>query len=150
MAKSLRNKLKLHTNACGDFAMMDKESWERLHGYSEYDGYSFYIDGLLVFSAHAAGIRQKELEAVRIYHIEHGAGSGFTPEHQEQLWQRLRERGIPYLDWREVDELIANILEGKTDYRLASASWGLRDAYLPEVSVDNLSFSPIDQNPCAH
>jgi hypothetical protein len=136
-AKSLRNKIRLHTNACGDFSMMDRESWQLLHGYSEYDGFSFHIDGLLVFSAHAAGIRQQELEAVRIYHIEHAAGSGFTPEHQEQLWQRLRERGIPYLDWRKLDELVANILEGKIDYRLASDSWGLRDVRLPEVSVDN-------------
>jgi hypothetical protein len=62
-------------------------------------------------------------------------------EHQEQLWQRIRQRGIPYLGWREVDELIEKILQGKIDYRLASESWGLRDVSLPEVSVNNRSFS---------
>jgi hypothetical protein len=59
--------------------------------------FSMNIDSALCFSAVRAGIEEVYLPA-RIYHIEHAAGSGFTPEGQQKLWARLRERGIEWLD----------------------------------------------------
>jgi hypothetical protein len=130
---SLRNMVRLHTNACGDFTMTDRKSWEKVHGYAEYDMYSMHIDGLMCWAAYAAGIPQEVLEDVHIYHIEHGAGSGFTPEHQNQLWDRLTARGIPYISWQELDDLIHKLLSGEVDFRLAPKTWGMKGMELPET-----------------
>lgn len=132
---SRRNLLRLHTNACGDFAMTDAASWKRLHAYCECDIFSMHIDGLFVYAAYAGGVKQLVLDSVRIYHIEHAAGSGFTPEHQDQLWDRLRARGVPFFHWQEIDDLAEKIFNGDVDYRLAPAAWGMRDKDLPEVAV---------------
>ena len=127
-----RNLVRLHTNACGDLTIMDRSSWDRIHGYAEYDMFPMHIDGLACWAAHAAGIRQLVLDDVHIYHIEHAPGSGFTPEHQHQLWQRLTDAGVPYIGWRLLDELIAKLLDGSIDYRLSGARWGLEGIQMPE------------------
>lgn len=134
-ALSRRNLVRLHTNACGDFTMTGRESWEKVHGYAEYDMYSMHIDGLMCWAAHAAGIPQIVLDDIHIYHIEHAAGSGFTPEHQEQLWQRLTARGVPYITWQELDDLISKLLNGDVDPRLAPANWGMKGIDLPEINL---------------
>ena len=43
---------KLHTNACGDFTMIDKQSFYKMKGYYEFDGFSWHIDSLLLFKAY--------------------------------------------------------------------------------------------------
>ena len=130
-----RNIVRLHTNACGDLTIMDRRSWTRIHGYAEYDMYSMHIDGLACWAAHMAGIRQVVLDDVHIYHIEHAAGSGFAPEHQQLLWQRLNDRGIPCIDWRLLDDLIGHLLDRTIDYRLSNAHWGLDGISLPEITL---------------
>lgn len=124
---SRRNMLRLHTNGVGDLTMMDAASWKLLHAYAEYDTYSMHIDGLVVWQAYAAGMKQVVLTDSPIYHIEHAAGSGYTPENQDKLWDRLTELGVPYLHWESVAELIEKIISGHIDYRLSSKHWGLVD-----------------------
>src|SRR5207245_3627775 len=86
----------LHTNACGDFTLMAREHWMDLRGYPEFDTYSFNIDSVLCYAAHHAGVLEEVLEdPLRVYHIEHGTGSGWTPEGQTRLFDRLRAKGIP-------------------------------------------------------
>ena len=138
-----RNLLRLQTNACGDLTIMDLQSWNLIHGYAEYDMFSMHIDGLACWAAHVAGIRQSVLKDVHIYHIEHAAGSGFTPEHQQQLWQRLTDQGIRYIDWRLLDDIIARLLEGSIDHRLSGKHWGLEGAVLPEVLISTKNKDPI-------
>ena len=41
-------------------------------------------------------------DPMRIYHIEHGSGSGWTPDGQEKLYTRLARKSIPVLDNEEV------------------------------------------------
>ena len=135
--RSKCNLLRLHTNACGDLTIMDRPSWDRIHGYAEYDMFAMHIDGLACWAAHAAGIRQIVLDDVPIYHMEHAPGSGFAPEYQQQLWQRLDNAGVPYIHWRLLDELIAKLLDGTIDYRLSSAHWGLKDLALPETIMSS-------------
>ena len=143
-----RNIVRLHTNACGDLTIMDRTSWSRIHGYAEYDMYSMHIDGLACWAAHVAGIPQVVLDDIHIYHIEHAAGSGFAPEHQQLLWQRLNDRGIPYIDWRLLDDLIGHLLDRTIDYRLSNVHWGLDGISLPEVTISRkegkLVFAPDD------
>ena len=143
-----RNIVCLHTNACGDLTIMDRRSWSRIHGYAEYDMYSMHIDGLACWAAHVAGIPQVVLDDIHIYHIEHAAGSGFAPEHQQLLWQRLNDRGIPYIDWRLLDDLIGHLLDRTIDCRLSNVHWGLDAIALPEVTISRkegkLVFAPDD------
>ena len=81
------------------------------------------------------GLRQVVLDDIHIYHIEHAAGSGFAPEHQQLLWQRLHDRGIPYIDWRLLDDLIGHLLDRTIDCRLSNAHWGLDGISLPQITI---------------
>ena len=93
----------LHTNACGDFTLMAREHWIDLRGYPELDLFSMNIDSLFCWAAHHGGAREHVLkDPMRIYHIEHGTGSGWTPEGQEKLFERIAARGLPWLGYEDV------------------------------------------------
>jgi len=93
----------LHTNACGDFTLAAREHWLDLRGYPEFDLYSMNIDSIFCYVAHHAGIREQVLEdPMRIYHIEHAAGSGWTPEGQAKLFDRLAAQGVGHIPFSEV------------------------------------------------
>ena len=67
----------LFTNGAGDFTLMSRDMYFRLHGIpEEREFHSMHFDGILCFMAHAAGAREVELGApMRIYHVDHGAPS---------------------------------------------------------------------------
>jgi hypothetical protein len=95
----------LHTNACGDFTLMHREDWFGLRGYPEWEAYSMNIDGFLCFAAHADGLREVVLrDPMRIYHIEHGLGSGWSPEGEKKLYDRITSRGIDWIGKEQVLE----------------------------------------------
>jgi hypothetical protein len=83
----------VHTSACGDFTMMAREHWFDVRGYAELNQfYSMHLDSMLCYAAHHAGAREQLLpEPMRIYHIEHGAGSGWTPEGEGKLFARMSQ-----------------------------------------------------------
>jgi len=68
---------RLFTNAAGDFTLMSRDMYFRVHGIpEEREFHSMHFDGILCFMAHAAGAREVELGAPhRIYHVDHGAPS---------------------------------------------------------------------------
>jgi hypothetical protein len=93
----------LHTNACGDFTLAARQHWFDLRGYPEFDLYSMNIDSAFCYAAHYAGVREQVLQdPMRIYHIEHAAGSGWTPEGQAQLFDRLAVKGVGHLPFSDV------------------------------------------------
>ncbi len=94
----------LHTNACGDFTLLALDRWLDLRGYPELDLYSLNIDSLFCWAAHHGGAREEVLEdPYRIYHIEHGEGSGWTPEgEQKPCMTSSRRREFLWLEFREV------------------------------------------------
>ena len=93
----------LHTNACGDFTLMAREHWFDLRGYPELDAFSMNIDSLLCWAAHHGGARQEVLpDSIRIFHIEHATGSGWTPEGERSLYQRVLAKGLPWLEYPDV------------------------------------------------
>src|SRR5262249_52340786 len=93
----------LHTNACGDFTLMARSDWFALRANPEWEIYSLHIDSVMCHAAHNAGVVETMLEdPMRVYHIEHGAGSGWTPEGETLLVDRLAKHGIPVLDWPQV------------------------------------------------
>ncbi len=98
--------LVLHTCACGDFTLMSKKDWEVLRGYPEWELYSWHIDSVLIYQAYHNGLKMVNLDSTHaIYHIEHGKGSGWTPEGANALFSRLDKNGISYLDDDDLEEL---------------------------------------------
>ena len=132
-------RLRLHTNACGDFTLLSREDWFRLRGYPEWEIFSWHLDSVLLYQANRNGIKEVDLgPEMRIYHIEHGAGSGYTPEGADLLFERLRQRGIPFLEYEDfkdiVSEMRKNTEEGGTVI-FNALSWGMGERDLPELNV---------------
>ncbi len=126
----------LHTNACGDFTLIVREHWLDLRGYPEFDMYSFHIDSILCYTAHHAGIREAMLrEPMRIYHIEHGLGSGWTPEGQARLFERLRTKRIPYIEYQELVGWAVQMRKLNCPIIFNRENWGLGELDLPETRL---------------
>jgi hypothetical protein len=93
----------VNANACGDFLLMAREHWFELRGYAEFEMYSMNIDGLFTYTAHYGGAPETRLELpLCIYHMEHAVGSGWTPEGEARLRQRMEEGQVGWLDWQTV------------------------------------------------
>ncbi len=126
----------LHTNACGDFTLMDADSWKSLRGYWEWEGFSMHLDSHLLYAAYLAGIRQKILkEPMRIYHIEHDMGSGYTPEGKDTLYERISKAGIPMLDMDQLRNRFAGLRREGKRLIYNTKDWGLASVDLPETRI---------------
>ncbi len=126
----------LHTNACGDFTLLSREKWFDLRGYPEFDLHSMNIDSVFCCSAHFGGVLEEVLaDPMRIYHIEHGTGSGWTPEGEEILFERLRQKGIPWLPSQEVLDWATQMRRMNSPMIFNHENWGLADHTLPETHL---------------
>lgn len=128
----------LHTNGCGDFTMMARAHWFDLRGYPEFDAFSMNIDSVLCWAAHHGGAREKMLPA-RIFHIEHGTGSGWTPEGEEKLYRRITAKGLPWLDFHTVLDWARAMRRFDTPLIFNQEDWGFAretlHEYLPGVDA---------------
>lgn len=123
----------LHTIASGDFMLMAREHWMDLRGYAEFDMYSMNLDSLLCWAAHHAGVREEVLEdPLRIYHIEHGIGSGWTPEGERQLFARLDKIGLPWIDYPKILEMVEDTRKSGGPMVFNGEDWGHAAEHLPE------------------
>ena len=132
----------LHTNACGDFTLMAREHWLDLRGYPEFDMYSMNLDSVLCYAAHHAGFREEVLrDPMRAYHIEHGAGSGWTPEGQAKLYARLSAQGVQYLGYEQLVSWAAHMRQLNCPMIFNLDNWGLAAEVLLErvLSADSCS-----------
>jgi hypothetical protein len=126
----------LHTYACGDFTLMAKEHWDAIRGYPEFQMYSMHIDSLGCYMAYHAGAREVILrEPMRIYHIEHGQGSGWTPEGEAKLFGRLAAQGIPWLDYRQLCRWATQMRREGRPLIFNGPDWGLANEDLPETII---------------
>jgi hypothetical protein len=126
----------LHTNGCGDFTLMARENWLDLRGYPEFDTFSMHLDSVFCFSAHYGGIVEELLEEpMRIYHIEHGHGSGWTPEGQAKLFARIAERGLSMIENPEVIGWAKQMQKLRRPMIFNLENWGLADFNLTETRV---------------
>ena len=122
----------LHTNACGDFTLLAREHWFDLRGYAEMDLYSMNLDSLFCFAAHYGGAREEMLpEPMRIYHIEHG--SGWTPEGQARLFERLTATGISFIGNDQVMAMAAQMHRWASPMIFNREDWGLAAFTLKET-----------------
>ncbi|MBY0461625.1 MAG: hypothetical protein K2Q34_00380 [Alphaproteobacteria bacterium] len=126
----------LHTNACGDFTLISKDDWEKLKGYPEWELYSWHIDSVLIYQAYHNSIIMNNLPPSHaIYHIEHGQGSGWTPEGANLLFDRLKKQGIAYMS----DDDLANEFEKQRNLKAQGEpvvynddNWGAPHVQFPE------------------
>jgi hypothetical protein len=127
--------IQLHTNASGDFTMLARSHWMDLRAYPELDLFSMNIDTAFCWTAHHGGALEEMLEdPFRIYHIEHGSGSGWTPEGAQALFDRTAAKGIPWVDHKEVGEWgrIMNRFDAPMIFN--HEDWGFANDVLAEVS----------------
>jgi hypothetical protein len=124
----------LHTNACGDFTILSRDRWLDLRGYPEFDLFSMNLDSLFCYAAHHGGAAEEMLsDPMRIYHIEHGSGSGWTPEGQAKLFQRIAALRLSYVDNDTVLEWAAQMRRLDSPMIFNHDDWGLAGFDLPET-----------------
>jgi hypothetical protein len=132
-----RTFVRLHTNGCGDFTLLDRDTWFRLRAYPEWPIFSWAIDSLFLFQAEANHVRSRQLPGEQCtYHIDHGGG--WTPEDQANLFQRLQDKGISMLSEEDFYRLYAEMEDARRERRLLvynAEDWGLADADLLEQRV---------------
>ena len=122
----------VYTNACGDFTLMARDDWFRVRAYAEWPMFSWHLDGLLVYQALGGGMPIRRLPAgAPVFHIEHQGG--YAPERAGEMFERLRNRGIPFLTSEELRRLRDELAAGSRDPCLNAESWGLADVPLPEA-----------------
>ena len=122
---------RLHTLACGDFTLTSRKVWESLRGYPEWPVYSWQLDGVPMYQAYAAGVEIVNLPApMSVYHLEHGEGSGWTPEGSRRLFGRLDAAGIPYLSTQAYRKVARKLVRGRGFQPFNSADWGLASVQL--------------------
>jgi hypothetical protein len=126
-----RARLRLHTNACGDFTLMSREAWAKVGGYPELELFSMHIDSLLLYQAHYSGIREAFIPH-RLYHVEHAEGFKPDPESLVELNTRLEENAIPQIsDLQFLDDVIEMYKTKQPKFRNAE-TWGFSTEALGE------------------
>jgi hypothetical protein len=126
----------LHTWACGDFTLLARDDWFRLRGYPEWAMYSWHIDSAFMYAANAHGIGEVALgTGYRIYHIDHSAGSGWSPDGGAQLFARLSERGIRCLSDQDLQHWQVQVAEHPASAIINGSQWGLADRDLPQREI---------------
>jgi hypothetical protein len=124
----------LHLNACGDFTLMSREHWFDVRGYAELLQYSMHLDSLLCYMAHYSGVLEEVLrEPMRIFHIEHGIGSGWTPEGDALLQARMRQKGIGFMSFQELMWFVNTQRALHAPLILNLDEWGLAELELAEM-----------------
>jgi hypothetical protein len=126
----------VHTNACGDFTMMAREHWFDVRGYMELNQfYSMHLDSMLCYAAHHAGVREQLLpEPMCIYHIDHSAGSGWTPEGEGKLLARMSQDKIQVVSDQDLVALIVQMRSLHAPLIFNMDEWGLATLAFPETA----------------
>lgn len=138
----------IHTNACGDFTLLSREAWERISGYAEFASYSFNIDSVGVYAAHYGGIEEVSLVPPCVcFHIEHSLGSGWTPEGERKLFERLNVAEILNPEWPVLNEHIDHMKVTDEPVQFNDEGWGLAAFDLPEEPLEVGAFHPSPDHP---
>jgi hypothetical protein len=124
----------LHLYACGDFQLMARENWFDVRGYAELDQFSFHLDSILSYAANHLGIEEEVLsDPMRIYHIEHGIGSGWTPEGHNTLMDRINKQGIENITFTDLALMVAQMRRLHAPMIFNLDNWGMAELNLTEI-----------------
>lgn len=111
----------LFTNACGDFTLMSRADWFKVRAYPELECYSLHLDGLYLYLAHYAGIREIRV-AHPIYHIDHSGG--LKAEDPAELFERLRRRGLSWISDEQLHTWLMHMRRERKPLTFNDADWG--------------------------
>ncbi len=142
----------LHTNACGDFTLLSREGWDAVTGYPEFEAFSLNIDSIGIAAAHYAGFEEVALLPPCVcFHIEHSLGSGWTPEGEKKLLERLNRNGILNPEWHVLAPLVNEMRAGKQPCALNGPGWGLAEFELPEepLLAGRIEIGPVHPHECS-
>jgi hypothetical protein len=131
-----RARMRLHTNACGDFTLLSREGWALTHAYPELQLFSMHIDSLFMYEAHYHGIPEEFLP-FRAYHIEHS--HGFRPDEESviELASRLEKVAVPQISNEEFLGWVIEMRRTRRPRLENDASWGFAELALSdEVLVE--------------
>lgn len=132
-ASEIRNAAYLHTNACGDFTLIARDDWFSLRGYPELPIWPMHIDALLCYSANHAGVRESILsEPMRIFHVEHTTGAGWTPEGEKARLARIASKGVTELSYPTFVAWVDLMRRYDAPAIFTRDNWGLSDVSLTE------------------
>jgi hypothetical protein len=141
-AAHMRNAAYLHTNACGDFTLLARDDWFALRGYPEFPIWPMHIDALLCYAAHHAGMREVILDdPMRMFHIEHLTGAGWTPEGEQERRARIAAKGVPAMEYSEVERWVDRMRRFNAPIIVTRDDWGLGDTALPETIVNPIGYT---------
>ena len=119
---------KLFTNACGDFTLLDKNSWLNIGGYCELPIYSWHLDSLFLWEARFKKYKFYDFkDEYYIYHMNHFS-SGMVAE-KKNLFEKLDKNQIPYLTNEEFLNLAVK-LSKNPNYLKTDDFWGLHNKVL--------------------
>jgi hypothetical protein len=89
---------------------------------------------VVLFQAFAAGVEMVNLPPpMAAIHLEHGEGSGWTPE-SRRLFDRLDAAGVPYLSTRDYRKLARKLVRHRGFQPINDETWGLKEAALKSES----------------
>jgi hypothetical protein len=112
---------------------MAREHWFAVRGNPEFEVFSMNIDSVLCFQAHHSGAVEEILrDPLRIYHIEHSAGSGWTPEASDAMYRRIEAKGIPLLGFDRVIRWGIQMRKMNRPLLFNREDWGLANETLRE------------------
>lgn len=136
LSDQMCNPAYLHVNGCGDFTLLSREDWWSLRGYAEFPIWPVHIDSLFCYAAHHAGMRQLVLlEPMRIFHIEHLAGAGWTPEGEQERLSRIESKGVSVLQYLDLMNWIHRMRRFNAPTIFTLSGWGLAGEELAETVV---------------
>jgi hypothetical protein len=129
-----RARVKLHTNASGDFELLARADWARTSGYAELEMYSMHLDSLHMYMAYWSGIREAFLP-YRVYHLEHEDGFKPDPVGAGRLNEQLDRREIPQISNEQLFDWILEMARSRKPLAFNSSGWGLADEVLLETTI---------------
>jgi hypothetical protein len=129
-----RARIKLHTNASGDFELLAKPDWGRTNGYAEFEMYSMHLDSLHMYMAHWTGIRERFLP-YKVFHLEHEGGFKPDPAGATRLNQRLEQDAISQISNEQLFDWIIEMARSRRSLTFNTDRWGLADEPLPEATI---------------
>ena len=83
---------------------------------------------------------------MRIYHIEHGSGSGWTPEGQNKLFERIAAKGLSFLGNEEVLAMAAQMRRLGAPMIFNHEDWGFSAFALKETVVTGARLRDFPEN----
>jgi len=118
--------LGLHTDASGDFVLLAKGAWNRLHGYPELRGHGVHVDGLFLYECHFAGLEQVILPGV-VYHVEHERSRP-----PQRSMTAADEGKAPWISRSDLQESLLTSARRRGPVLPHAADWGRPDLDFPE------------------